>query len=65
MNQLDDYFTVMISALNVIQQSILSLNLYFLNRRINLQMIIGLALFTAIINALVHPKDDEYDNLGD
>lgn len=65
MNQLDDYFTVMISALNVIQQAILSLNLYFLNRRINLQMIIGLALFTAIINALVHPKNDEYDNLGD
>lgn len=65
MNQLDDYFTLMISALNVIQQSILSLNLYFLNRRINLQMIIGLALFTAIINALVHPKNDEYDNLGD
>lgn len=65
MNQLDDYFTVMIAALNVIQQSILSLNLYFLNRRINLQMIIGLALFTAIINALVHPKNDEYDNLGD
>lgn len=65
MNQLDDYFTVIIAALNVIQQSILSLNLYFLNRRINLQMIIGLALFTAIINALVHPKNDEYDNLGD
>lgn len=65
MNQLDDYFTVLISALNVIQQSILGLNLYFLNRRINLQMIIGLALFTAIINALVHPKNDEYDNLGD
>lgn len=63
--QLDDYFTVLISALNVIQQCILSLNLYFLNRRINLQMLIGLALFTAIINALVHPKNDEYDNLGD
>lgn len=63
--QLDDYFTVLISALNVIQQCILSLNLYFLNRRINLQMLIGVGLFTAIINALVHPKDDEYDNLGD
>lgn len=63
--QLDDYFTVLISALNVVQQCILSLNLYFLNRRINLQMLIGLALFTAIINALVHPKNDEYDNLGD
>lgn len=63
--QLDDYFTVLISALNVIQECILSLNLYFLNRRINLQMLIGLALFTAIINALVHPKNDEYDNLGD
>lgn len=63
--QLDDYFTVLISALNVIQQCILSLNLYFLNRRINLQMLIGLGLFTAIINALVHPKNDEYDNLGD
>lgn len=65
MSQLDDYFTVMIAALNVIQQTILSLDLYFLNRRINLQMIIGLAFFTAIINALVHPKNDEYDNLGD
>lgn len=65
MNQLDDYFTVMIAALNVIQQTIISLNIYFLNRRINLQTIIGLALFTAIINALVHPKNDEYDNLGD
>lgn len=65
MNQLDDYFTVMLSALNVIQQSILSLNLYFMNKKINLQMLIGLALFTAIINALVHPKDDEYNNLGD
>ena len=32
---------------------------------IDLQMLIGLALFTAIINALVHPKDDEYNNLGD
>lgn len=63
--QLDDYFTVLISALNVIQQCILSLNLYFMNKRVNLQMIIGMALFTAIINALVHPKDDEYDNLGD
>lgn len=63
--QLDDYFTLVISALNVIQQSILSLNLYFMNRRVNLQMIIGMALFTSIINALVHPKDDEYDNLGD
>lgn len=65
MNQLDDYFTALISALNVIQQSILGLNLYFLNKRINLQMLIGLALFTAIINAIVHPKDDEYNNLGD
>lgn len=65
MNQLDDYFTVLISALNVIQQCILGLNLYFLNKRINLQMLIGLALFTAIISALVHPKDDEYNNLGD
>lgn len=65
MNQLDDYFTLMISALNVIQQSILSLNLYFMNKKIDLQMLIGLALFTAIINALVHPKDDEYNNLGD
>lgn len=63
--QLDDYFTVLISALNVIQQCILSLNLYFMNKRVNLQMVIGMALFTAIINALVHPKDDEYDNLGD
>lgn len=63
--QLDDYFTVLISALNIIQQCILSLNLYFMNKRVNLQMIIGMALFTAIINALVHPKDDEYDNLGD
>lgn len=63
--QLDDYFTVLISALNVIQQCILSLNLYFMNKRVNLQMIIGMTLFTAIINALVHPKDDEYDNLGD
>lgn len=63
--QLDDYFTVLISGINIIQQCILSLNLYFLNRRVNLQMIIGLCLFTAIINALVHPKDDEYDNLGD
>lgn len=65
MNQLDDYFTLMLTALNVIQQSILSLNLYFMNKKINLQLLIGLALFTAIINALVHPKDDEYNNLGD
>lgn len=65
MNQLDDYFTVLISGLNVIQQTILGLNLYFMNKKIDLQMIIGLALFTAIINALVHPKDDEYENLGD
>lgn len=65
MNQLDDYFTVLISGLNVIQQSILGLNLYFMGKQVNLQMIIGLALFTAIINALVHPKDDEYENLGD
>lgn len=63
--QLDDYFTVLIYALNVIQQTILSLNLYFMNKRVDLQMIIGMALFTAIINALVHPKDDEYNNLGD
>lgn len=65
MNQLDDYFTLLISGLNVIQQTILGLNLYFMNKKIDLQMIIGLALFTAIINALVHPKDDEYENLGD
>lgn len=65
MNQLDDYFTVLISGLNVIQQTILGLNLYFMNKKIDLQMIIGLALFTAIINALVHPKDDEYENIGD
>lgn len=65
MNQLDDYFTLFISALNVIQQTILGLNLYFMGKKIDLQMVIGLALFTAIINALVHPKDDEYENLGD
>ena len=65
MNQLDDYFTLFIAGLNVIQQTILGLNLYFMGKKIDLQMIIGLALFTAIINALVHPKDDEYENLGD
>lgn len=63
--QLDDYFTVLKYALNVIQQCILRLNLYFLGRHINLQMLIGLGLFTAIIDALVHPKNDEYDNLGE
>lgn len=65
MNQLDDYFTLLTSALAVLQSCITGLNLYFMGKKINLQMIIGVALFTAIINAIIHPKDDEYSNLGD
>ena len=65
MNQLDDYFTLLISALAVIQRCITGLNIYFMQKQINLQMIIGVSLFTAIINAVIHPKDDEYSNLGD
>lgn len=57
------YFDCLYSAILKIDDCIVGLNLSFLGVDIDLGVILGCACMTAIINAIVSPSKEEYDEL--
>lgn len=57
------YFDCLYLAILKIDRCITGLDLHFLGIDINLGVIIGCACMTAIINAIVLPSKEEYDEL--
>lgn len=57
------YFNCLYSAILRIDDCITSLNLSFLGIDIDLGVLLGCACMTAIINAIVSPTKEEYNEL--
>lgn len=57
------YFNCLYSAILKIDDCITDLNLSFLGVDIDLGILLGCACMTAIINAIVSPSKEEFDEL--
>lgn len=57
------YFNCLYSAILKIDDCITGLDLHFLGVDIDLSVLLGTACMTAIINAIVSPSKEEYDEL--
>lgn len=57
------YFDCLYSAIIKIDDCITGLDLHFLGIDINLAVIIGCTCMTAIINAIISPSKEEYEEL--
>ena len=57
------YFNCLYSAIVKIDECIVGLDLHFLGVDIDLGVLLGTACMTAIIDAIVSPTKEEYDEL--
>lgn len=59
---LESYFLLLKDALIIINNIITNLGLTFLNKTLDLKMVIGIQLMGAILAAILYPRTSEYEN---
>lgn len=65
-NDIYTYFETLVDGILIIRDTIDNLNIYIGNIKITLPLLVGCAVFTALIRALLGlDADDELDNLKD